>query len=125
MVPLPKHTLCTAIFSFVVSKHFSHVCTYVRETSLLKIRTAFVHKGANSCLFFDTNHSKHGLPNLNHIDRSPTLVLSLYNVSCLFRVTTLQADVSSNTSVEKHLLQCNCLGCSSVHILQEAFIYPL
>ena len=31
--------------------------------------------------------------------------------------------VSSNTSVEKHLLQCNCLGCISVHTLQEAYIY--
>ena len=62
VVPLQKHKICTCttIFSFVVSKHFSHVCTYVRETSLLKIRTAFVHKGANSCLYFDTNHSKHG-----------------------------------------------------------------
>ena len=67
VVLLQKHNLCTTIF--VVSKHFSHVFTYVRETSLLKIRTAFVHKGANSCLFFDTNHSKYGLPNLNHVDR--------------------------------------------------------
>ena len=89
-----QFVMYTTIFASVVSEHFTHIWTHVSETSLLKIRTDFVHKGANSCLFFDTNHSKHVLPNHNHVDRSPTLVLlSLYNVSCLFRVTTLSVSM--------------------------------
>jgi len=61
----------------------------VRDTSLLKTRAAFVHTGAESCLFVHTNHSKHGLSNFNLAVRSPTLVFSRYNVSCFYRVTTL------------------------------------
>ena len=95
---------------------------------MLKTRTAFVHKGANSCLFFDTNHSKHVLPNHNHVKRS--LTVSDASITLIQR-GLLISRYNPTAGVFSFRWKSTCFNVTvlsvsqSILTLQEAYIYPL